>query len=76
MTEPHAVGADDEVGFNLGAVGEGEHHAVVPLLDPNQTMVQVDQAGIKCARQKLPASRRGETYNTVLRNAPKFSVGH
>ena len=49
----HAVGANDEVGFDLGAVGEGEHDAVGPLLDPDQAMVQVDQAVIQCARQSV-----------------------
>ena len=38
----HAVGANDKVGFDLGAIGEGEHDAVVSLLDSNQAMVQMD----------------------------------
>ena len=47
------VGADHELGFDLGAIGERESDAVAALLDSNEAMVEVDQAGIQSARQSI-----------------------
>ena len=49
----HPVGADHELGFDLGAVGESEDDAFASLLDTNQAMVQMDQAVIQPARQRV-----------------------
>ena len=48
-----AVGADHEIGFDLGAVGEGEHDAVAFLLNADEAMVEMDQAAIQSARQYI-----------------------
>ena len=50
---PHAVGANDKVGFDLGAIGEGEHDAVVSLLERHQTVAQMDQPVIQSAGKNL-----------------------
>ena len=49
----HPVGADHELGFDLGAVGERESDAVAAVLESNEAMVQMDQAVIQSARQRI-----------------------
>ncbi len=49
----HPVGADHELGFDLGAMGESEDDAFASLLDPDEAMVQMDQAAIQRARQSI-----------------------
>ena len=36
----HAIGADHEIGFDLGAVGEGERGAIASLVDADEAMAR------------------------------------
>ena len=49
----HAVGGDHILGLDLRAIGEGEHDAVVLLLDPGQAVPEMNGAVIEPACERV-----------------------
>ena len=49
----HAIGADHDLGLDVGAIGESEHDAVASLLYPRQAMSQMNGAMIEPAGERV-----------------------